>query len=136
MKRFAFTGIASLAAFACLAPAPARAGDEVAAAIGGFIGGVIVGAHLGDREHRDHRPPPPVYDRRPGRGGHVVVVPDRHRDRGGYWDWREVRVWIPGRHETSFDHRGRCVRVWVPGYHEVRRERVWVDTRRRGSHRW
>ncbi len=107
--------LAATAAFALVAK-PAYAGDKEAALIGGFLGGLVLGAAL------DH-----------DRGHTTVVVHDRPgryddcRDTG-YWDHRTVRVWVPGYWETRWRH-GCSVRVYVPGYWDHRRERVWVAHR-------
>jgi hypothetical protein len=109
--------------------AAADRGDKVLAAVGGFIGGVIVGTHLDrDSHHHYHDAPvmvescpPPRFDRHP---------PRRH----GYWEETTVRVWVPGRTVWTVDHCGRSVRRYEPGHYEYRRERVWVETRGRG--RW
>ena len=110
-------------------PSTAKAGNEVAAAIGGFIGGVIVGTAVNDR---DHCPPPRFdQDRYPRRGGRVIIEtgPRGH----GHWKWIEVRTWVPGYHSFSYDRCGRRFRTWIPGHQEIRRERLWVDSdRRRG----
>lgn len=115
-----------------LVPKQAQAGDKELALIGGFIGGLIVGSAINDSRTDVH------YDT-------VVVGHDyRHHgryDRGGrgHWEWRTVRIWVPGCHETRYDY-GRRIRVFVPGYYETRRERVWVayDRRdhRRGPRHW
>ena len=123
MKNHILTVAASLAALAALT-SPVRAGDrgdKVAAAIGGFIGGVIVGSHL-DRDHRRPGPevcPPPV-----------VVVRDDDCPPAGYWDHVRTRVWVPARWVMSYDSCGRRVRTQVGGYYEYRTERVWVDAGR------
>ena len=112
-------------------PHEAKAGsDKALAAIGGFIGGVIVGSHL-ERSHHpapvivDHCPPPPR-----------VVVVDRHGPphRHGYWETSRVRVWVPGRTVWVVDECGRSVRRYEPGHYEYRSERVWVESR--GRRHW
>lgn len=125
----------SALALTTLAPRPAAAdGDEALAAIGGFIGGVIVGSHL-DRDH-DRSEWHSRYDRHHRRGPVVIercAPPPRWvgRDRGsrheGYWSERTVRVWVPGRWVWSIDDCGRRVRYREPGHYEYRRERVWVE---------
>jgi hypothetical protein len=104
--------------------APAHAGDrgdKVAAAIGGFIGGVIVGSHL----DRNACPPPGYVDHRPPHSG-------------GYWDTVTTRVWVPARWVMTYDSCGRRIRAHVPGYYELRHERVWVEAprHRRYAGRW
>jgi len=115
-----FTILSLLAAGAvAFSPSPAQAGhrggDEAAAALGGFIGGLIVGSVINDA---------PRYDR-------TVVVSHRDAYRpdacGGYWKPVTVRAWVPGYWTTRYDC-DRRVRVFVPGYWEHRTERVWVAT--------
>lgn len=125
MKNRILTLTVSIAALAAMA-SPVRAGDrgdKVAAAIGGFIGGVLVGSHL-DRDHHRRAPaycPPPV-----------VVVQPRHHAPAGHWDNVTTRVWVPDRWVMTVDSCGRRVRSHVAGYYEYRTERVWVDYR--GGH--
>lgn len=106
--------LAGTAAFALVAK-PAYAGDKEAALIGGFLGGLVLGAAL------DH-----------DRGHTTVVVRGGDRfdrcDDSGYWDYRTVRVWVPGCWETRW-RNGCSVRVYIPGYWDHRRERVWVARR-------
>lgn len=126
MKNHILTLTASLAALAALA-SPVRAGDrgdKVAAAIGGFIGGVIVGSHL----DRDHHRPAPVVCPPPACEPPVVVVRDAPCPPAGYWDNVRTRVWVPARWVVSYDSCGRRIRTQVGGYYEVRTERVWVAT--------
>src|SRR5690606_12644140 len=64
-----------------LTPKPAVAGNKEIAAIGGFIGGLIVGSVINDRHH-DSR--------------HSTVIVDHHHDRGpsGYWKEVTVKTWV------------------------------------------
>lgn len=114
------TTLSLLAAGAiALSPSPAQAGhrggDEAVAALGGFVGGLIVGTLIQDA---------PRYDRTV-----VVAHRDTYRsdDCGGYWKPVTVRTWVPGYWTTRYDC-GRRLRVYVPGYWEHRTERVWVAT--------
>lgn len=112
--------VSLLAASALLfAPKPASAGDKELAAIGGFIGGLILGSQI-NNDHHSHvvvepacPPPAPVV---------VVQV-------GGYWDYRPVQVWIAPRWIVVYDSCNRPIRRYVPGHYESRRERVWVAHR-------
>lgn len=124
MKKHLLTLTASLATLGSLA-SPAKAGDrgdKVAAAVGGFIGGVLVGsAFERDRGPRVvHAPPPPVCP------PPVVVCPPPPPP-SGYWRDVSDRVWVPARWVVTYDC-GRPVRNYVPGYYDVRTRRVWVDT--------
>lgn len=103
-----------------------RGGDAAVAAIGGFIGGLVIGTAL-DNDHER-------YDR------HVdttVVIGTGHRDRhhrdGGYWKTVTVKHWVPGYWTTSYDC-GRRVRVFVDGYWDYQTERVWVSYDRHDRH--
>lgn len=154
------TLIASAAVIALIASPPsAKAGDEVIAALGGFIGGVIVGTlssdsrhetavvieagHRGrsdghyDRGRRDHRD-----DRRYGKRHHGDrrYGKSHHRDRGrhGRWVYRTERRWVPGYWTYRRDRCGDSLRIWHRGRHVSTRVRVWVsigNDRPRGHHR-
>ncbi|HRE81023.1 MAG TPA: hypothetical protein PLN52_08240 [Opitutaceae bacterium] len=124
MKNKLITLTATLATLAALA-APAKAGDrgdKVAAALGGFIGGVIVGANLDRHDHRSTRvvvtSPPPCAPE-------VVVVHNRPH---GHWETVTTRVWVPARWVVSYDSCGRRIRTQVGGCYEDRSQRVWVDS--------
>lgn len=138
MKTIAFVSLLSATALA-LTPAPAKAGSDGVAALGGFIGGLIVGHAI-----NDHRSGPPstevvvthrYVDRRESR--HHDSRHDRHysHDRRGYWDSVRVQVWVPGYWTTRYE-RGRRTNCHIPGRYEWRLERVWVPAPPRGySHR-
>lgn len=117
MKKTIALSLIALTALA-LAPNPAlasRDGDKAAAAIGGFIGGIIVGSAIND------------HDRYPDHGGTRVIV-DRGYDRfdRGYWKEVRIRSWVPGYWTTDYRH-GRRVRIYVEGHYEFRTDRVWVS---------
>lgn len=123
---------ASLLAATALAfaPQPAKAGDEVAAAIGGFIGGLVIGSVL-DYDHDDR------FDRYDHHVGTTVVIGTGHRHphrAGGYWKTVTVRHWVPGYWAHSCDRYGRPVRVFVEGRWEYRTDRVWVSYGRPDRH--
>lgn len=112
----------TVAAIAFLAPKPAQAGDKEAALIGGLLGGIIIGSAIAD-----HRADNDCHDT-------TIIVTDRDRCAPtGYWDYRTVRVWVPGYWEVSHRH-GCSVRVYVPGRWEHRRERSWVAYNDRSYH--
>jgi hypothetical protein len=130
MNKIAIVTLVAALGGVFLAPSTARAGgNETAAAIGGFIGGLIVGSALdNDHDHHgrfDNHGTVPVRRRVVIRGGH------RHHDHGR-WEWTRVRVWVPGHWVFRHDDRGRRVRYFERGHHEFRRQRVWVATGRRG----
>ncbi len=106
-----------------------RGGDEALAAIGGFLGGLIVGTAINDRPAYSH------YDR-------TVLVSSRYdrydrrddcRDDRGYWKHVTVKTWVPGYWTTSYRH-GRCVRYHVNGHWSYRTKRVWVSYDRHDRH--
>lgn len=108
-----------------LAPKPAVAGDKEWAAIGGFIGGVIIGNAISD-SHRSSYPPPRST---------TVIVNDRCDDgRDGYWKTVSVRVWVPGYWVEERRHFGRSCRSYVAGHYEYRHDRVWVSSDRDDCH--
>ena len=126
MNKLIITSVALAVGTLIGTPAPAKADDgEVLAAIGGFIGGVIVGSHSRDVEYL---PPAPR-----SHFGVSVVVDSRH-GRSGHWEYVSMRTWVPGRWLVRFDDCGRRVRTFERGHYEVRRERVWVDARRDRRH--
>ena len=122
MNKMIITSMAAVAVALMGSPIRAEAGHrdndrgEIVAALGGFIGGVIVGSTIhGDAprvgvsvSHRDHG----------------------HHNRHGHWELRTVRVWVPGYWAHVERHGGRTRKVWVEGHYDVRRERVWVAHRR------
>lgn len=119
MKKFILLSLLAATA-AALAPKPALAGDREIAAIGGFIGGLVLGSAL----HDDR------YDRT------TVVVSDRyhHRPQHGYWKHVTVKTWVPGYWTTSCDRYGRRVRVYVEGCWQYRTDRIWVSHDRHGRY--
>lgn len=132
MKNLALLSMLSATALT-FTPAPAKADSEGAAAVGGFIGGLIVGQIFNDRDdHRSHRGPTvsvEVSNRYHDRYDRHDHGHGRDRDRGhdrGYWDTVRVKVWVPGYWTTRYE-RGRKVRCHVEGRYEWRTERVWVS---------
>lgn len=100
----------------------ARDHGEVAAAVGGFIGGLIVGSAV-EHDRYDRHQPVYVRDR--------VVIESGRRHNDGYWQWTTVRVWVPGYWIVRYDDCGRRYRSFENGHFEHRRERVWVSVRGR-----
>lgn len=157
------TLIASAAVIALIAliasPPSAKAGDEAIAALGGFIGDVIVGTLSSDSRHetavvieaghgsrrdghydrgrREHR-----NDRRYGksdRNDHSYGK-GQQSDRGrcGRWVYRTERRWVPGYWTYRRDRCGDSRRIWHRGRHVNTRVRVWVtiaNDRSQGHHR-
>jgi hypothetical protein len=105
-----------------LTPKSAFAGDKEWAAVGGFLGGLVVGSVIHDA--RPHRTTTVIVA---DRGGHHDGRP------AGYWKDVSVRTWVPAHWETRYDY-GRCVRVYVPGHYAYRTEHVWVSHGRHHGH--
>lgn len=130
MKKFALLALIAAAALV-VTPKSAFAGhgsdDAAVAAIGGFIGGLVLGAAL-DNDHDRYDP------------GHVVIdagYGDRHyrgRGDGGYWKTVTVKHWVPGCWTHSRDRYGRRIKVYVDGHWDYRTERVWVSYDRHDRH--
>ena len=135
MKNLALLSMLSATALT-FTPAPAKADSEGVAALGGFLGGLIVGQIINDRDH--HRGPAVEVevshrhdDRYDHRRGHGYGYRDDRDHRHGYWDTVRVKVWVPGYWGTRYE-RGCKVRYHVPGRYEWRVERVWVSSHSRG----
>ncbi|MEZ5277012.1 MAG: hypothetical protein R3F07_11580 [Opitutaceae bacterium] len=143
------TLIASSAVIAMIgSPPAAKAGDEAIAAIGGFIGGVIVGTmasdsrddttvvidagHGGrrdgnfDRGRLDRRN---YSDNEQGRRSDRCYVERHHNDRAdhGRWVYRTELRWVPGYWSYRSNRCGETKRIWIPGRHVTTRVRVWVS---------
>lgn len=119
--KLAALALALVTLFALATPKTAQANDA-GAAIGGFIGGVIVGSVIADQH----------------RGPDAVVVEAGYRDYGprGYWRDVHTRVWVPGFWTMGRDHWGRPYRHYVEGHYELRRDRVWVSHNDYGRRRY
>lgn len=118
MNKLATLSLLAAGALA-FAPQSAVAGDKTVAAIGGFIGGLIVGSHVNSHSshttviYDDYCPPP----------GPVVIVSNRP----GYWVERPVQVWIAPTWIVTYDPWNRPVRRHVAGHYSTRMEKVWVN---------
>lgn len=132
MNKIAITSVLAVMTGLAGAPQTAQArGDEALAAIGGFIGGVLVASaanqHYSDQDayygydsYDSRHSVNYRYDRR-----------DYRRDYGrGHRQWVTVRVWVPGRWIVRHDGYGRRERFYVRGHYEYRREYVIVDRHR------
>jgi len=138
------TTLVALTAIAALTftPRPAHAlGDKEAALLGGLIGGAIIGAAINDafddgqvtlhyssygRGHHRHG-----YHRGSSCGPRYGHGHGYHHPRGGYWSYRTVKVWVPGRTWFTYDPCGRRVKHFQRGYWTHRKEKVWVERRGR-----
>ncbi|HUG09445.1 MAG TPA: hypothetical protein VMM36_00440 [Opitutaceae bacterium] len=134
MNKIAITSVLALMTGLAGAPQTAQArGDEALAAVGGFIGGVLVASavnqHYSDHDayygydaYNNRYPVDYRHDRR-----------DYRRDYGrDHRQWVTVRVWVPGRWVIRHDGYGRRERFYVRGHYEHRREYVRYDGHRRG----
>jgi hypothetical protein len=114
-------------------PQSALAGDKEWAAVGGFLGGLIVGSVINDHDHdRGYRTSRTVIIDRDRHGGCNDRCDDRCEHRG-YWKSVEIRTWVPDCWETRYE-RGRRVRIFIPGHYECRTDRVWVAYDRHDRH--
>lgn len=116
----------TLALLACWSPRPAAAINREWSAALGFLGGVLfANAARCDGVTYERVVERPVVVERPIIVEQPVVWREIvvERPACGYWDWRERRVWVPGRwrHDRC---RGR--RMWEEGHYRVERVRVWV----------
>ncbi len=123
--KLAALALALVTLFAFATPKTAQANDT-GAAIGGFIGGVIVGSVLADQ----HRGPDAVVVE----AGYRDYGPAYHHAPRGYWRDVHTRVWVPGFWTMERDHWGRPYRRYVEGHYEIRRDRVWVSYDSRGRY--
>ncbi len=124
-KLVAATLFAAVSGLFC-APQTARAGgDETAAAIGGFIGGLIVGSSIDHDHHARYDDHARVHV-----GASIVIADRDHHHHRGHWETNRIRYWVPGRWVVSFDRRGHRVRGFERGHYAIREERVWVRSGR------
>lgn len=108
-----------------------RDGDRALAAIGGFIGGVLIASAAHD--HHDRTPAHAYCEFDTCRDRYVVSHRHdygRHNDYGPRREWVTVKVWVPGHYVVRYDDCGRRVRHYVRGRYEYRREYVIVDNHR------
>jgi len=145
------TPLFSIAAAALLVATPrgAIAGGEGIAAIGGFIGGMIVGSQVGSThthttetivvEHTTvpaaEQPPAPEA----AEGVRTLPLPVdppttttttttvTRNGVPGYWEERPVQTWVPARWITTYDRYGFPVRRYEPGHYQTHVGRVWVS---------
>lgn len=122
MKNIATVSLITALGGFVLTPQTARADDKALAAIGGFIGGVIVGSTI------NHSHPGPEYCEPGYGGGDQIVIRHGPRHRG-YWKQIAVRTWVPGRWVMHYDNCGRRFRHFERGYYTFHTEYVWVSGR-------
>ena len=117
-----------------LAPQPALAGDRGLAALGGFVGGVLVGSAISSNHYDNYATAPAVVVN--DRGYFADRCDDfgnRFDDRvnSGYWKVVSVRIWVPGYWVVERDRSGRSFRHYSAGHNEYRTDRRWVAHDRR-----
>lgn len=120
MKNIAAVSLIAALGGLALTPQTARADDKTLAAIGGFIGGVIIGSTI------NHSHPAPEYCEPSYAGGARVII--RHGPpHRGYWKEITVRTWAPGCWVVHYDDCGRRIRHYERGHYAYRTKRVWVS---------
>lgn len=99
-----------------------QAGDKEKYLAGGLIGGWLLN-EVFDRSCVD------VHSTR------KIVVEHRSCERrpAGHYEYRTVKVWVPGYHRQTVNRCGRVEYCWVPGHFECRTEKVWVSHEHRIS---
>jgi hypothetical protein len=108
----------------------AQAGDKEKYLVGGLLGGWILNEVFDNSSFE-------VHSRRP-----VVVEHRHHYSRpSGRYEYRNVKIWVPGYRERIVKSCGQVETRWVQGHYEVRRQRVWVSydcrtSRRHGRDRY
>jgi len=146
------TPLFAVAAAALLVASPraAVAGGEGIAAIGGFIGGMIVGSQVGSTHTHTHTTETVVVEHTTGpaaeqpapesaEGVRTLPLPVdpptttttttttvTRNGVPGYWEERPVQTWVPARWITTYDRYGFPVRRYEPGHYVTHMERVWV----------
>ncbi|MBK1858942.1 hypothetical protein [Cerasicoccus arenae] len=151
MKNTIKTGaICTLVLLVSALSAQARGGhnndNEAWAALGGFIGGVIVSEAIHDHDRNRSTKYQVTYDRSQGQGrhndgygkgrgrGHDAHGKDRGRDNhgkcscgGGHWKVVERRVLVPAQFGWQVNSCGLRNRTFTPAYFDFVKERVWVN---------
>ncbi len=119
MKKLATITLLAASAL-ILVPKPAVAGNSGLAAIGGFIGGLIIGSNANSQPYcaPTYYPAPPV-----------VIYDD-----GGYWQTSNIRIWIGPRWVVTYDRYNRPSRRYIAGHYENRSHRTRVAYN--GHHRY
>lgn len=106
-------GIIALSLGLAFAAPQAQARDDGWAAFGGLIGGAILAhAVFQGSSHGSHH----------GYSVHGYS----HSSKGGRYEYRQQRVWVPGHYDYERDACGHKVRVFHPGHHKIELVKVWV----------
>jgi len=140
MWKKTIAAITTLAAMTAGAHARPSHHDEVSAAIGGLITGVVISELIEDanvsvefathnrdgwdRYDSDYRD----YDYRGNRSYRGYDNDRRYRD-SGHYIMEKRRIWVPGFWDYTCDRHGRSVKIWVAGHYEIRHVKVWVSDR-------
>ncbi len=135
MKTYIRTIIVSMIILG-LSAGQSHANDKAAAAIGGFLAGIITGVVIDDDAHH-HRSS--VYVSSGSRCySHSRYGCESCSSRGyrssGYWEIRHVRVWVPGHWEFVRNRCGDRIRIWKSGYYTTKPQKVWVSRGGRSQH--
>ncbi len=102
----------------------AQAGDKERYLIGGLLGGLILNEVV-DGSSVEFR------SRRPVRVEHHVHHRHAFRRPSGHYEYRRIKIWVPGCRERIVKRCGRIEFRWVPGHYEFRTQKVWVSYGRR-----
>jgi len=152
MWKDTLTAIATLAILSTGAHARPSENNEVAAAIGGLITGVILSEIVDDAnisvEFASYRGCRDNWDRYDSnyRDYDSRYRPDSHyrpdsryHGKSGHYEWEKRRVWVDGYWDYTRDRCGRSVKIWIKGHYEIRNVKIWVEDRhpdyRRGESR-
>lgn len=106
------------------APRQAQAGDDGWAALGGFIGGLIV-HDIFEPHHHTTVIKETRYrsDYQPRRNHHRETHSERY-------EYRWEKKWVPGYYSYEEDSCGYVEKIWHPGYYTRVKVKVLVSPRR------
>jgi len=122
MKKTIWT-VGLIAALVLVQPLRASAINKEWSAVLGFLGGVLV-ANASCAPNTVVREE--VYVQQPVIRERIII---EEPEPCGHYEYREQRVWVPGR--WIYTGHGRCRRrVWQSGYYRTELVRVWVPARR------
>ena len=102
--------------------------DKAWAAAGGFLGGVVVSNIFNNHHERSHHRSHAHYETITiEKTSHSPHGKQCYHEREGHYEYRKVRVHVPGRWVKSYDDCGRRTKVWRRGYYKWEIEKVWVE---------
>lgn len=121
-------------------PREAEAGSSERAFVAGVIGGAVLASAVHDTNYTV-RTNAVFGNAGSCYSGNRVVTRTTHYSRparnytsvstrGGYYEVRREKVWVPGYREKVRASCGRWIVRDVPGYYEYQKRRVWVPERR------